>query len=102
MDESEIVTTDAMLQIRVLVPRIPVCGKSSLVEARCKVLENTWCRPARGNVFASLFVRDRGSHDWKPGSGSDFKGLLKGLPLLTIKTQVSRKVPEQAAYCSNK
>lgn len=32
-------------------------------------------------------------YDWGAGSVSDFRGLLKGLPLLAIKTQVMEKSP---------
>lgn len=43
-----------------------------------------------------LCVCMRGSvrgYDWGPGPVSDFGGLLKGLPLLAIKTQVMEKSP---------
>lgn len=47
-------------------------------------------------VYVHLCVCKRESvrsYDWGAGSVSDFRGLLKGLPLLAIKTQVMEKSP---------
>lgn len=65
------------------------------VDMRHKVQENTGLgQQLRMHVHLFVYKRERvRSHDWKPGSVSDFRGLHKGLPLLAIKTQVMQKSP---------
>lgn len=84
--------------------RILACGKSlNLRGAENQVeMRDVRCRKVQdwdgdwACMYICEFARARErvrSHDRGAGSVSDFRGLLKGLPLLAIKTQVMEKSP---------